>query len=41
MAKELEDHRGIGGFGYCVMCGLKPGSARFVSGACEGEWSVF
>jgi hypothetical protein len=36
---KAQDHRGIGGFGYCVVCGLKPGNARFVPGECDGRWT--
>lgn len=34
----FKDHKGIGGFGYCVICGLKPGNAAFIPGKCKGDW---
>lgn len=41
MAKKTILHRGLSGFGYCVICGLKPGNARFIIDNCPGDWAAY
>ena len=35
----MRAHVGIGGYGYCTACGLKPSSTRYTA-HCAGEWSA-
>lgn len=36
----MAQHQGIGGYGYCVECGQKPGNTTFDPKKCQpkGEW---
>ena len=38
--RRMRPHRGISGFGYCVVCGLKPGNTRFNPSDCAGRWDA-
>jgi len=32
------EHRGVGGYGYCVVCGMKSGNTRYGYDDCQGAW---
>ena len=36
--RKLRPHRGLAGYGYCVICGQKATSSRFIASDCVGKW---